>query len=850
MKMKPKIMLGSTAIAVIAVLITTIGITLVVNKLVTTSLQNEIKSRLILQRDTQKDRLENYLTRINEEVQESAALNPTFSKALTDFTQAFTKFTRQLDNEKNTNTDTDKETNKETKNDFYKQNIEQYYYQQFAEQFLERNSGKKPIAIEDILAKTDQHTLALQYHYIANNPHPINTKDALLTLKNITTNYSYTHKKYHPLIKAYKEKWEFQNVFLVDATTGYVVYSTEKELAYATSLRTGYYAKSGLGEAFKLALADNKQGKTYTTKMQPYYPSYNDFASFVSSPLYVNGVLKGVFIIQMPLDNINKIMTFNQQWEKYGLGKSGETYLVADDTSMRSNTRALSDEPKAYFAALKQSGVDQHTINTIAKKQSSIGLQQVKSIVSQSALKGKTGFDHCINYRNIPVLSAYAPLNIQGVKWAILAETNTEEAFQTVTDIKQKIVKTAFLIGTILILFSALTSFLFASKLVAPITRFRNIMQRFHAGEDTLRINATSNDELGQLATTVDQLLDERVQTLHSITQENDALNESIIEMLYISSEQSKGDLTAKMIVNDDVTGTLADSLNLVMQQTGKALNHVKATASDVDTAAKTIQQQSKTVLEVAAKELAIMTKTTQELNVSSEALQQIAQLAQQCNRSANENIIATDNAQKIVLASVDSMNTIKEEMSETEKRIKRLGERSQEIASVTTIIQGIAERTHVLALNATMHATAAGDAGKGFASVATEIQRLAENASEATQKIDTLVKNIQMDTIDTIKTMNTAITQVAEGNKTAEHANSQMLKTRKKSHELAERVQAIADHSITQAKVSAKLQQQAIQIQQSNSETTQQLEQQQIQTNKLVAFAQNLLQSISKFKT
>lgn len=843
--MKPKIMLGSTAIAVIAVLITTIGITLIVNNLVTTSLQNEVKNRLILQRDMQKDRLENYLTRINEEVQESAALNPTFSKALIDFTQAFTKFSSQLQRDKN-----EKDANTDNNNEFYKQNLEKYYYQQFAEEFLKKNVGKKPIPIEELLAKTDQHTLALQYHYIVNNPHPINTKDALITLNNITTNYSYTHKKYHPLLKAYKEKWKFQNIFLVDAKTGYVVYSTEKELAYATSLRTGYYAKSGLGEAFKRALADNKQGKTYTTKIQPYYPSYNDFASFVSTPLYVNGVLKGVFIIQMPLDNINNIMTFNQQWEKYGLGKSGETYLVADDTSMRSNTRALSDDPQAYFAALKKSGVDQNTISSIKKKQSSIGLQHVKSIVSQSALKGKTGFDHSVNYLDIPVLSAYAPFNIQGVKWAILAETNTEEAFQVVTDIKQKIIKAAFLIGTVLIFFSALISFLFANKLVAPITKFRNIIQRFHAGEDTLRINATNNDELGQLATTIDQLLDEHIQTLHSITRENDALNESIIEMLYVSSAQSKGDLTARMIVNDDVTGTLADSLNLVMQQTGKTLNQVKATANEVDTAAKTVQQQSTTVLKAAKKELVIMTKTIQELNLSSEALQQIAQLAQQCNLSANENIITTNNAQKSVLASVKDMSAIKEEMSETEKRIKRLSERSQEIAGVTTIIQGIAERTHVLALNASMHATAAGDAGRGFASVATEIQRLAENASEATHKIDTLVKNIQMDTIDTIKTMNTAITQVAEGNKTAEHASSQMLKTHEKSHELAERVQAIATHSINQAEVSAELQQQALQIQQSNNETTQQLEQQQIQTNKLVTFAQNLLQSISKFKT
>jgi methyl-accepting chemotaxis protein len=304
------------------------------------------------------------------------------------------------------------------------------------------------------------------------------------------------------------------------------------------------------------------------------------------------------------------------------------------------------------------------------------------------------------------------------------------------------------------------------------------------------------------------------------------------------------------MTVNEDVTGTLADSLNLVMEQTGKTLNLVKETAKEVTISSDKVKQQANTVLNVSEQELIVIRKTTEELNSSSESLQQIVQLAKQCDISANANIVATDSVKENVLASVEGMNAIQEEITETEKRIKRLSERSGEIASITDIIQNIAERTHVLALNANMHATVAGDAGRGFAGVADEIQRLAENASEATDKIDLLVKNIQADTADTMKTMQLTINHVEEGNKVARQANIQIEKTRDKSYELARQVQEIVAHSVKQANISTKLKQQALQLRKSHTETARQLDEQKVQTGKLVTYAKNLSESIGAFKT
>ncbi len=833
MKMKPKMLLGSTAISVGAVLLTTIGIVTVVSNLTKESLQSELTNRLILQRDLQKDQIENYITGINEEVTESASLDGIFSKALSEFTDPFLNFQDQVP---------------DTPSD-YKTAVKSYMDDQFIPQFKERNETAQPLPSDELLAKLDNNSIALQNYFIATNPNPLGQKDEMATLTGVNADYAKVHAKYHPRFRDYLNKWGFYDVFLVDAKTGFVVYSVFKELDYATSLFDGPYAESGLGHAFKEALTNEMQGKSYTTKMAAYYPSYNDYAAFVSSPLYIDGKLKGVFIIQMPLDKINQVMTFDKNWTDYGLGESGETYLVADDFTMRNDSRFLIEDPDGYFAAVKQAQMPEQEIKNISKKGTTIGLQEVRSPGSKAALAGETGFKVFPNYRNIPVLSAYAPLNIAGLNWAILAEIDEEEAFAPVNQLINDIIKTAAIIGVILLAFSLLISLFFVNSIVAPITFFRDIIERFKAGEADLRVNSKSDDEIGELATAFDTLLDEREQTLEKITNENDALNESVIEMLQVAAQLSQGDLRVKMTVAEDVTGPLADSLNLVVEQTGQTLGKVKQTAAEVENTANIVKQQSENVIDVSEKESDVVNNAVEQLNQAANELQQIAELARQCNTAADETITTTEKAQNTVLASVDGINNIRENISETEKRIKRLGERSQEIAGVTSIINGIAEKTHVLALNASMQAASAGEAGRGFAVVATEIQRLAESASEATTEIGALIKNIQMDTADTVNAMNNAITQVVEGSKMAEDAGSQMRETGEKSHQLVKLVQQIAAGSEQQAAVSLKLQQQANEIKQSTTETSKQLELQGMQTKNLVEYAADLLKSISAFK-
>jgi methyl-accepting chemotaxis protein len=196
-------------------------------------------------------------------------------------------------------------------------------------------------------------------------------------------------------------------------------------------------------------------------------------------------------------------------------------------------------------------------------------------------------------------------------------------------------------------------------------------------------------------------------------------------------------------------------------------------------------------------------------------------------------------------LGTVEGITTIRDTIRETEKRIKRLGERSQEIGGVVNLINGIAERTHILAISASMHAASAGEAGRGFAVVANEVQKLAENAREATLKITGLVNNIQLETADTVTTMNDAISQVVRGTTLAQQAGSE---TRDTTANLVQLVRRIADSSKAQAQTSLQLRERALQIQQSTEHTYEQLQEQGVQTDRLVGYSEDLVKSVGVF--
>jgi methyl-accepting chemotaxis protein len=402
--------------------------------------------------------------------------------------------------------------------------------------------------------------------------------------------------------------------------------------------------------------------------------------------------------------------------------------------------------------------------------------------------------------------------------------------------------------------------FIMGRGIIKPLRRLQSTVHQVNQGDMTARAYMQQRDEIGALADAFDNLLDERMTQLANTEreramrlaeaqQENEMLNNSIVELLQAVAQLSRRDLTVRVPVSEDVTGPVADALNLLTHETAKVLMEVTAISNEVAMASRNVKTQSDVVVNLANTERAQVSQTSNELAAAAEAMNEIAALAQTCNATAERAIQRTQTALETVTNTVTGINATRDTIRETEKRIKRLGERSQEISGAVNLINNIAERTHILALNASMHAASAGEAGRGFAVVADEVQRLAENARQATEQIASLVGNIQIETMDTVTTMNTVITQVVEGSRLAEQAGEQMRETQHTTAELGESVREIAESSQQQAMLSNALRNRAGQIVESTLQTNQQLQAQGEQTARLLGFSSRLVETVNVFK-
>ncbi len=389
----------------------------------------------------------------------------------------------------------------------------------------------------------------------------------------------------------------------------------------------------------------------------------------------------------------------------------------------------------------------------------------------------------------------------------------------------------------------------YVNKLYKPIERLKNIMKKISEGDFDARIGIKSGDEFQDISTSIDTMLNERVSVLTSIEDDNEQLNDSIVALLETVAQLAQKNLSIKAKVNEDITGPLADALNLMTFETTAVLNEVTRISGDVAETSNLVKSQSDNVLLLANKERDEVDNAAIELKSAAEAMSRIALLAEQSNAAAEDAIKTTITAMNTVSDTVESINRIRDTIHETEKRIKRLGERSQEIGTAVNLINNISERTHILALNASMHAASAGEAGRGFAVVADEVQRLAENAREATSQIGTLVNNIQIETVNTVNTMNELITQVVGGSQLAEAAGVQMKKTQSTTAELVSMVQKIAENATAQAETSNRLRERTDVIRDSVRKTGAHLQDQTHHTDELVEQAMLLVAAVGVFK-
>ena len=725
--------------------------------------------------------------------------------------------------------------------------LKAYYAGPFSQEYAKR-TGAAPQSAVGIAEKIADETVAAQYQYIASNPKPLGQKNEADSRED-GSDYSKTHASFHPTARKLVERFGLYDLFLVDPNTGFVVYTYFKELDYGTNLVSGPYAKTPLGEAFIAGKQAAKPDTVWLTDYAPYFPSYEDQATFMSVPIFEGSKLVSVMIVQVPIDQINEVMTFSKKWKEAGLEKTGETYLVGLDSAPRSISRGMVEDKDGYLRTLKGL-LTEPVLSAIGATKSDIGLRKLDSAGIKRALAGETGVAAYDNYRKSEVFGAFGPVQVLNQKFGLVAEQDTSEVLAAA---KASLIRlligagilTALLAGAALVMAKKL-----AKSVVEPLDKIQATVTKLQAGDLNARVELTSKDEFGQLAGALDNLLNERLTVLQRAAIENEALNNSVVEIMQaVGMIATTKDLTQRVPVAEDLTGAIADAMNLLNEETGRVLGSVASVSRSVAQASDAVRDQSDLATAASQREQTEVDSAARELGQAARSLGMIAQSAMACNESAERAVAATSDALEIVNQTVQGVAASRELIRETEKRIKRLGERSQEISQVVTIIQTIAERTGILALNASMHAASAGEAGRSFSLVADEVKRLSESARDSTSQISRLINAIQNETKETVITMNQAITQVVEINRLADSASAGMVRTQTETNALASSVRAISETSKEQARAGESLIARAKNIQEASAETAKQLFAQSAETKLLAQYSRTLIDEVSVFK-
>ena len=432
---------------------------------------------------------------------------------------------------------------------------------------------------------------------------------------------------------------------------------------------------------------------------------------------------------------------------------------------------------------------------------------------------------------------------------SILGSVEAQATFEKSQEISQFYLTIAAVVVFIGFLAAAILGPQIYVSITGPIKTISGVVRKVASGDLDARTGLETKDELGQLGSAFDSMLDERVSTMARASSENDSLNNSVIMLLEAVSDLSNRDLTVNVPVAEDVTGPVADAMNLMATETAKVLNQIRHISNRVAEAASSVEIQGNKINQLADDERKIIEDTMARLDETSQAMNLIAMHAKNSNDIATRATASTEEALEKVTWTARGMTLIRETIEETEKRIKRLGDRSQEITGVMEIINNIAERTHILALDASTQAAAADDAGRGFVELANEVKHLAESSRDSTSEIAGLVSDIQAETTETMAAMNKAISQVVEVSELAQASGEQMQATRETTAELVKSIEKIARRSLMQVQVSHVLREQTQQAQKSANETSAELRLQADQTSNLVAFSRQLLDSVNVFK-
>jgi class 3 adenylate cyclase len=479
-------------------------------------LEAQTFDRLTAMQTAKTAEIERYFEQVANQIH-TAAGNPNTINALVAFNSGFARLNKTLPN-----------STVEVNNDA----LEKFYRDEFLPQLVpsnprvNANNALESAELESSLASLIPRQTAglyLQEHYIVRNPNVSGEKHLLTRSSTDSSDYADAHETYHPVFRSFLEKFNYYDIFLVDSQTGNIVYSVFKETDFGTSLTTGPYRNTNIAKAFALANQAAGPGPVHFVDFEPYLPSFDAPAAFISAPVFRGDEQLGALIFQVPVDRINDVMTGGGEWSEHGLGDSGETYLVGPDFTMRSASRFYIEDPQGYSKVLKEIGYPEEKLADLQRYGTSILNQTINTHAAMQALGGQDGTRVIKDYREIDVLSSFGPIDFGEDRWAVIAEIDASEAFAPIAVLQRTITFSSISVA----IFVVLLGLWAVRRVTRPVVALTEAARIVGEGGTVDPVEQESSDEIGQLTGQFNQMmasLHEQKITIDRQTSENDQL--------------------------------------------------------------------------------------------------------------------------------------------------------------------------------------------------------------------------------------------------------------------------------------------------------------------------------------
>lgn len=362
----------------------------------------------------------------------------------------------------------------------------------------------------------------LQHHYLVLNPHDPELHNNLVTAKD-DSDYSRYHEEYHPLFNRIVQQFGYADLYLINYKTGDIVYSVSKDVDFGTNLETGPYRQSSLAELTEIIRENSARGTVAIADFQRYEPGYGKQSLFIASPVYNGPYIVGILAIRVGTAPINQTMAHINSADS-----SLDSYLVGADGLLRSDSRFFQNDPERYLQTIRRSGVSEETLNVMERLESSVALQPVETAASEAAVGGESGARRQQDYRDVPALTAYAPIDVEGLNWAILSQIDVAEASAPIIRLRLAIL-VASIVLVVLFTFLALVA---GALTIEPVRRLREWTDQVVDGDLDAELDVESEDEIGQLADTLQIMvtgLSQQVINLNQKMEQNEVLLTNLV---------------------------------------------------------------------------------------------------------------------------------------------------------------------------------------------------------------------------------------------------------------------------------------------------------------------------------